>query len=210
VASALAEEKQPEGCGCLPTTTKLMRGGDAQLTVFVDVSNVKDLYLVVTCGGDNYDSDQAIWGNPILVDKDAKRIDMTTLKPTRHQVGWGKLFVNEDQNGGSLCIAGKPIEKGFWAHGPSYLHFKLDGKCTQFEAQVGIDTGAGTRGSVEFIVTNVEPEMPSAAEYGKNRGGKIQLNTPTQKAYDERLMESHGDVKPTEAAAEPTPAPRPK
>jgi len=166
-ASTLAQEKQPEGCGCLPTATKLIRGGDAQQTVFVDVTDVNDLYLVVTYGGDSYDSDQAIWGNPILVDRDAKRVDMTTLQPHGHQLGWGKLCVNKDQNGGSLCIAGKPIEKGFWAHGPSYLHFELDGKYTQFEAQVGIDTGAGTRGSVEFIVTNAKPKMPSAAEFKK-------------------------------------------
>jgi len=43
----------------------------------------------------------------------------------------------------------------------SLLHFRLDGRYMRFTADVGIDKGAGTSGSVEFEVTNKAPTMPA-------------------------------------------------
>jgi len=156
---------QDSGATFEPVKTKLIRGGDKAQSVAVDVTGVRDLYLVVSFGGDNYRSDQAIWAAPKLIGKDGKSVDVATLKPNHAQVGWGRLYVNENQKGKPLEIAGQAVGNGFWAHGPSLLRFKLDGKYTRFEAQVGIDTGAGRNGSVEFVVTNVAPKMPEASVY---------------------------------------------
>jgi len=158
-----------------PVKTKLMRGGDKARSLSVDVAGVKDLYLVVTHGPDNYGSDQAIWAEPTFICGDGCRVDATTVTPTAAQLGWGQLYVNRNQHAQPLKIGAKTYKKGLWAHGPSILHFQIDGKYASFEAQVGIDAGAGRAGSVEFIVTNVKPTMPTRAVYTKgyaSGGGK--------------------------------------
>jgi len=157
VVSLLAAQA---GADFKPLKTRLFRGGDAAETLSVDIAGAKDVYLVVTLGPDNYDSDQAIWAEPTFVCGDGCRVDATTLKPASVQVGWGKLYADRNQHGRPLMIGATTYKKGFWAHGPSVLHFQTDGKYSRFEAKVGIDVGAGKRGSVEFIVTNIAPKMP--------------------------------------------------
>ena len=155
-----------------PVRTKLMRGGDKPQSLSVDVTGVKDLYLVVTHGPDNYRSDQAIWGEPKLFDTQGAVVDMTTLKPKRAQVGWGRLCLNHNQHKKPLAMAGKTYKTGFWAHGPSVLHFELGGRYTKLTADVGIDKGAGTAGSVEFEVTDKAPAMPTREVFTREKKGK--------------------------------------
>jgi len=165
-----------------PVKTSLMRGGDTARPVSADVTGVRDLYLAVTCGGDNSRADQAIWAEPTLLAADGSRADLATLAPKHAQVGWGRLLVNTNQNGGALTIGGKTYAKGFWAHGPSLLHFRLDGKYVRFEAEVGIDKGAGTSGSVEFLVTNVAPPMPAPSVYMGADASRAARPAPALKA----------------------------
>ena len=167
-----------------PVKSKLIRGGDRPQALSVDVTGVKDLYLVATFGPDSYDSDQAIWAEPTLINAAGEKTDLTTIEPDKAQVGWGRLFVNRNHRGQPLPVPGKTFEKGFFAHGPSILHFKLNGKYTHFTTEVGLDKGAGTRGSVEFIVTNVAPEMPAVSVYK----GKSKPKAPKVKAVTENLL----------------------
>jgi Hydrazine synthase alpha subunit middle domain/NPCBM/NEW2 domain len=140
-----------------PVQTKVIRGGEPAQTIRADVTSVKDLFLVATIGPDTYNYDQAIWAEPKLFDKDGREVDLTTLKPASTQVGWGEFVVNRAHGNQPLSIAGQSYAKGFYAHAPSVLHFRLDGGFTRFEAQVGIYTGSGKNGSCEFIVTQVKP-----------------------------------------------------
>ena len=142
-----------------PVKTKVIRGGEPAQTISADVSGVKDLFLAATIGPDTYNHDQAIWAEPKLFDKDGRAVDMTTLKPASTQVGWGEFVVNRAHGDRPLSIAGRTFEKGFYAHAPSVLHFKLDGNFSRFEAQVGIYTGSGRNGSSEFIIANAAPKM---------------------------------------------------
>jgi len=165
-----------------PVKTKLMRGGDKPQSLSVDVTGVKDLYLVVTYGPDNYRSDQAIWAEPKLTDANGDVVELATVKPTHAQVGWGTLYVNHNQKNAPLNIAGKTYKRGFWAHGPSMLHFRLDGKYALFTADVGIDRGAGTSGSVEFEVTNKAPTMPERNVFARERKKAAKPKAPPLKA----------------------------
>ena len=140
--------------------TPVIRGGQQAQAVTADITGVKDLYLVATIGGDTYNHDQAIWAGPKLIDKDGRAVDMTTLKPADTAVGWGEFSVNAAHGGGALSIGNTPVAKGFYAHAPSSLHFKLDGRYTRFEASVGIATASGKNGSAEFVVTNAPPTLP--------------------------------------------------
>ena len=110
-----------------PVQTQVIRGGEPAQTIRADVTGVKDLFLVATIGPDTYNYDQAIWAEPKLFDKDGRAVDLTTLAPADTQVGWGEFVVNRAHGDRPLTIAGVTIGKGFYAHAPSVLHFKLDG-----------------------------------------------------------------------------------
>ena len=147
--------------------TGVIRGGDKAGKLSVDITGADDVYLVVTYGGDSHSHDQAAWAEPRLTKADGSVVDMTTLKPVSSKCGWGKLFVNTNHQGGAINISGRTFERGFFAHGPSILHFKLAGAYTRFEAKVGIDGAAGKNGSSEFIVTSVAPQFPKQSAYSK-------------------------------------------
>ncbi len=149
-----------------PVTSGIMKDGTAAKQLTVDLNGADDLYLVATYGGDSHDFDQAIWAEPTLYDADGNAVDLTTLKPAEVQVGWGQLHINRDHRGQPLSIAGRRFERGFWAHAPSMLHFKLDGKYARLTVWVGLTTGA-IRGTVDFHVQATRPRMPNRDEYTK-------------------------------------------
>jgi hypothetical protein len=149
-----------------PVTSGVVKGEGAARQLTVELNGATDLYLVATYGGDSYDSDQAIWAEPTLYDAEGRAVDLTTLKPVESQVGWGQLLVGRDHRNQPLAIGGKPFARGFWAHGPSLLHFKLDGKYQRLTVWVGLTAGAA-RGSVDFQVRSDRPAMPSREEYTK-------------------------------------------
>ncbi len=156
--------------GFEPVTSGLIRDGMPAKQLTVELKGARDLFLMVTYGGDSYDSDQAIWAEPTLHDAQGNTVDLTTLKPVAAQVGWGKLILNKDHQGRPLSIAGKQFARGFWAHGPSMLHFRLDGDYEKLAVWVGLTPGA-SRGSVDFQVLSSRPTMPSRDEYTRSYRG---------------------------------------
>ncbi|MDR2346799.1 MAG: NPCBM/NEW2 domain-containing protein [Planctomycetaceae bacterium] len=147
--------------------TKLIIPATKAQTLRVDLNGADDLYLVAGYGGDSYDSDQAIWAEPILYDQNNKPLRLTELKPVAVKTGWGNLLVDKNHQGKLLSIAGESFKFGFWAHAPSIIQFKLDGKYKRFETKVGLDSGSG-RGTVTFQIRNTPVSFPSTEEYTKN------------------------------------------
>ncbi|MDR1486215.1 MAG: NPCBM/NEW2 domain-containing protein [Planctomycetaceae bacterium] len=150
-----------------PVVTKLIVPATKAQTLKVDLNGAFDLYLVADYGKDSYDSDQAIWAEPVLYDAEGKIVRLTELKPVSVKVGWGNLFVDKNHANSQLSIANESFKFGFFAHAPSILHFKLDGKYKRFETKVGLDRGS-QRGSVVFQVRSTPATFPSVAEYTKN------------------------------------------
>ena len=134
----------------------------APLKVSVDVTGLDQMWLIATVGGDDYNYDQAIWGEPVLTGADGATVKLTDLTPDPVKVGWGVLYTNKNHTGSPLHIGGALFRTGFWAHAPSQLCFKLGGKYTRFEASVGIDQGAGGNGSAVFKVTD-KPDLSDVA-----------------------------------------------
>src|SRR3954471_17180909 len=97
----------------------LLRGGSASTTLRADVTNAKELHLVVTDGGDSFTADWADWAEPTLIKADGSRIKLTELKWTDATAGWGKVGVNQNANGGPLRIKGESIPFGIGTHAPS-------------------------------------------------------------------------------------------
>jgi len=133
-------------------TTPVIRGGQKAQKISVDVTGLKELWLLATVGRDDYHHDRAAWGDPVLIDAAGTRVDMTTLKPVSSKTGWGTLMLNRGLSGPPLRIGSTTFKRGFFAHAPSSIRFKLDGKYVRFEASVGIGAGAGKNGSCAFRV----------------------------------------------------------
>ncbi len=122
----------------------------------------RQLALIVTDGGDGYDSDHADWINPVVTLADGSTVDLTTAKYLRGTCGWGNIHVNRNLNGGQLSIDGNKYDKGYAVHANSILLFDLPEGATKFTALAGIDnTGSdqGSKSSVEFMVFNYDPTL---------------------------------------------------
>lgn len=150
-----------------PVKTAVLKVNSKPVSLDVELNGAEDLYLVATFGPDNYDSDQAVWASPTLYDENGAATDMTTLKPVSAKTGWGSLILNRDHQGNKIKLGGVIYEKGFFAHAPSILHFKLNGKFRRFTACVGLVESA-QRGSCSFEVYPYPVEMPSRDVYARN------------------------------------------
>lgn len=133
----------------------------------VDVAlpaGTRRIALVVTDGGDGFDSDHADWINPCVTLADGTATDLTTLKYTKGTCGWGSIHINSNINGGSLSVDGTTYDKGIATHANSVIVYDLPGEATRFTAMAGIDnTGSdqGSKSSVEFLVYDFDPTDPS-------------------------------------------------
>ena len=76
--------------------TPVIRGGDKTVAVSMEIANAEEVKLTVTVGPDDYDWDQAVWGNPVFVMKDGTRLDATTFEPCRAVVGYAQLGKNRN------------------------------------------------------------------------------------------------------------------
>ncbi len=127
-----------------------VKGNTPSKKITADVSGIKDLYLIATDGGNGNGSDHAVWCNPVLTDASGKKVSLTELKPFFSIAGWNSVKLNKTPSKKPLKIGDKSFSKGFFAHAPSVIAFKLDGKYRKFEAEVGIQSGKA--GSCDFIV----------------------------------------------------------
>jgi alpha-galactosidase len=82
----------------------------------------------------------------------AEVVRLGELDLTKMSSGWGKPLANQSVTGKTISIAGRTFDYGVGTHAESALHVRLDGKGERFQASVGIDDGAGKRGTVRFLV----------------------------------------------------------
>jgi putative membrane-bound dehydrogenase-like protein len=125
----------------------------------VDLSGAKELYLVVTDGGDGFGADWADWAEPRIV-TDGGEKKLTDLKWKSAQAGWGQIGVNKNVQGQPLKIDGKPVEYGLGTHAPSMIVYELPADAKRFKARAGLDNGGsdqGTGSSVAFMVFGSKP-----------------------------------------------------
>jgi alpha-galactosidase len=70
-----------------------------------------------------------------------------------HQAqGWGMLQRDQSIEGRPITLNGTTYPKGLGAHSPSTIEFRLNGACSLFESDIGVDDEVGSRGSVIFQV----------------------------------------------------------
>ncbi|GBF06812.1 glycosyl hydrolase family protein [Deinococcus aerius] len=141
----------------------LVRGRDAAKDISVDISGVRDLRLVVTDGGDGIQYDHADWaattvtctapapsGEKFLADLTPSAAPTNGYGPYEKNMSNGQRAAGD---GNPITIGGTAYPKGLGVHAASQLTYDLNGTCSTFTAEVGVDDEVGDRGSVVFQVS---------------------------------------------------------
>jgi putative membrane-bound dehydrogenase-like protein len=137
-----------------------------------DIKGAKQLYLVVTDGGDGFGCDWADWCEPKLVGPAGEK-KLTDLKWKSANSGWGRPTVDKNCENGPLKVAGKPVAGGIGTHANSVIAYDLPEGYDKFKAIGGLDNGGTNQSngsSVTFAVYTQNPG-PIAAAAAAQPGG---------------------------------------
>jgi len=141
--------------------SKLLTPSTPNHSVDIDVSleGAKELFLVVTDGGNGFTADWADWAEPRLILADGSEKKLTEIEWKSAQAAWGNVSVNASVAGGELRSAGKAIEYGLGAHANSVIAFNLPAGTKRFKARGALDEGGTKQGStsVTFAVYTENP-----------------------------------------------------
>lgn len=133
-----------------------------EVVVDVDLKGRKELFLVVTDGGNGIACDWADWVDPVLVMEDGSQRALTDITWKKAVADYGKIQVNRNVGGQAMRVAGKAIERGLGTHSNSVIAFDLPARVARFKARGALDEGGtrqqdGTASSVEFVVYGEDP-----------------------------------------------------
>jgi putative membrane-bound dehydrogenase-like protein len=131
-------------------------------SVDIDVllDGAKELFLVVTDGGNGFTADWADWAEPRLILADGSEKKLTDVEWKSAQTGFGNVSVNANVGGKELRSAGEAIEYGIGTHANSVITFNLPEGTKRFKARGALDEGGTKQGagtSVEFRVYTENP-----------------------------------------------------
>ena len=148
--------------------SKLITSATPNHSVDIDVSlkGAKELYLVVTDGGNGFAADWADWAEPRLILADGSEKKLTEIEWKSAQTGWNNVRVNSSAGGTELRSAGKAIEYGIGTHANSIIAFNLPAGTKRFKARGALDEGGTRQGSasVEFRVYTENPGPMNASD----------------------------------------------
>jgi len=139
-----------------------------QQAIQADIEGARDLYLVVTDGGNGYACDWADWIEPRLSGPQGE-IKLTSLKWKSATAEWGEVSVGKNAGGQPMTVAGKPVKDGIGTHANSVIHYQLPDGYTRFTAIGGLDNGGSDQGggsSVHFSVYTKQPPATGAKAQG--------------------------------------------
>ncbi len=140
----------------------------------VELGDAKELFLVVTDGGNGYGCDWADWALPRLVGPSGEQ-KLTDLKWKSATTDFGQVRVNQNAGGGPLRIDGQQVAYGIGTHANSVIAFDIPAGYNRFRARGGLDNGGTDQGScgdassVEFLVYTQKPPTPSGSGGGGSR-----------------------------------------
>ena len=141
-----------------PVITTETRNHSVDIDVSLD--GAKELFLVVTDGGNGFTADWADWAEPRLILADGSEKKLTEIEWKSAQSGWGAVRVNANAQGQELRSAGKTIEYGIGTHANSVIAFNLPAGVKRFKARGALDEGGTKQGigtSVAFAVYTENP-----------------------------------------------------
>lgn len=174
----------------------LQRGS---VTVDIDITGAKELWLVVSATENGMSFDWADWAEPKLIDSEGKETPLTDLKWKSAFAGWGTVKKNQNANGGPLKINRQPVSFGIGTHAPSLIHYELPGAFARFTTVAGLDDGGVFQGGtpdVQFLIYTEQPPK-SITMIPKTSGG------PMEPSESMETLELADGLEATLFAAEP-------
>ena len=148
--------------------SKLVTPDTPNHSVDIDVplEGARELFLVVTDGGNGYAADWADWAEPRLIRADGSEIRLTEVEWKSALSGWGGVKVNANASGQELRSAGKALEYGIGTHANSVIAYNLPAGVKRFKARGVLDEGGSRQGgdSVVFAVYTQNPGPISASD----------------------------------------------
>ena len=161
-------------------------------SVDIDVSleGAKELFLVVTDGGNGFAADWADWAEPRLVLADGSERKLTEIEWKSAQSGWGNVRVNSNCEGRTLRSAGKVIEYGLGTHANSVIAFNLPAGTKRFKARGALDEGGTRQGSTSVIfAVYTENPGPITASDNNTAAHEPEAATEQLEAHPECLVQ---------------------
>jgi len=141
-------------------------GKKETVTIDVDVSKFKELYLMVADGGNGTSTDHAAWFEPVFVDAAGKKMKLQSLKWKSAKSGWGRIGFGVSATGIALkSHDGKRAPTGLGTHAESLIIYDVPKGAIRFQATGGL-ASTSQHGTVQFIVSDSRPAS-SAGGPGK-------------------------------------------
>lgn len=133
-----------------------------QESIKADITGARNLYLVVSDGGNGYGCDWADWVNPRLSGPGGE-LSLTKLKWKSATAEWGEVSIGRNAGGGPLQVNGKPVADGIGTHANSVIHFEIPEGYTTFTATAALDNGGTDQGESASVKFAVYTQKPAAA-----------------------------------------------
>lgn len=137
-----------------PVVTTKTEGHQVQIRA--ELKGAKDLFLIVSDGGDGFACDWADWIEPKLVGEKGE-LSLLGLDWKSATSDWGKVQKNANVNGKPLSVRNEAVSAGIGTHANSVIHFEIPEGYQFFEAIGALDTGGSGQGngeasSIQFMV----------------------------------------------------------
>lgn len=159
---------------------------EGEVSIDLDLSGASVLWLIAEDAGDGNSCDWVDWIEGELWRADGTRARLGDHGWTVGEVGWGRLSVDKDCQGGPLSVGGEVHAHGIGTHAPSALCFALEGEFTRLTVRAGVDdAGAELEGSVtsvRFLAHHDGP--PDTAQLRSRRAAVLDESRP----FEERLQ----------------------
>ncbi|MCC9607149.1 NPCBM/NEW2 domain-containing protein [Blastopirellula sp. JC732] len=129
----------------------------------VDITGAKQLYLVVTDGGDGFSCDWADWIDPKLTGPAGEK-KLTDLNWKSAVTQWKSVKKDRNVEGQPMHVDGKLVVNGIGTHANSIIAYDLPEGYTRLTAKGGLDNGGSGQqgGQVTSVAFSVYTENPPA------------------------------------------------
>jgi hypothetical protein len=141
-------------------SSPIMQATTATQPVNVNVSGKRELALIITDAGNGIGADHGDWADARVscAPSTSTATSLSDLAWTSMTNGWGP--VEKDRSNGekgatdgrTITLNGKTYAKGLGAHASSDVRYALNGSCSMFQSDIGVDDETGTAGRVVFQV----------------------------------------------------------
>lgn len=139
--------------------------GTESVGIDISLAGISNLYLVVEDGGNGDGGDHAGWFDPILTNRDGKKVPLTGLQWKSAKQGWGKTLVNKSPNEKPLERAdGKPFEQAIGTHATSVIHYVIPGAMQHLTVTAAMASTKNPDSAVSFSILSEPPAEKNSGE----------------------------------------------